>query len=55
MNEIISASYEMGRARTGALIVLENESSLEEFAIIEPVEFFIIFIDNVWNELFYAG
>lgn len=31
MNEIISASYEMGRARTGALIVLENESSLEEF------------------------
>ena len=31
LNEIISASFEMGRARTGALIVIEAESPLEEY------------------------
>ena len=30
-NEIISACYEMGRARTGALIVIEADSTLEEY------------------------
>ena len=30
-NEIISACYEMGRAKTGALIVIEEESPLEEY------------------------
>lgn len=31
LNEIISACFEMGRARTGALIVIEAESPLEEY------------------------
>ena len=31
MDEIILASYEMGRAKTGALIVIEQESPLGEF------------------------
>ena len=31
LNEIIAASYEMGRARTGALIVIEKDSPLEEY------------------------
>ncbi|MCR4649266.1 MAG: diadenylate cyclase CdaA [Lachnospiraceae bacterium] len=31
INEIISASFEMGRAKTGALIVIEAESPLEEY------------------------
>ena len=31
LNEIISASFEMGRAKTGALIVIEVESPLEEY------------------------
>ena len=31
LNEIISASFEMGRAKTGALIVIEGDSPLEEY------------------------
>lgn len=31
INEVISASFEMGRARTGALIVFEQNTPLEEF------------------------
>ena len=31
LNEIISASFEMGRAKTGALIVIEADSPLEEY------------------------
>ena len=31
LNEIIVASYEMGRAKTGALIVIEKDSPLEEY------------------------
>ena len=31
LNEIISASFEMGRAKTGALIVIEVDSPLEEY------------------------
>lgn len=31
INEIMSASYEMGRAKTGALIVIEQDSPLEEY------------------------
>ena len=31
LNEIMTASFEMGRAKTGALIVLELDSPLEEF------------------------
>lgn len=31
LNEIISASFEMGRARTGALIVIEQSSPLDEY------------------------
>ena len=31
LNEIISASFEMGRAKTGALIVIEVNSPLEEY------------------------
>ncbi|MBO6149065.1 MAG: diadenylate cyclase CdaA [Lachnospiraceae bacterium] len=31
VNEIIKASYEMGKARTGALIVIEQNDSLAEF------------------------
>lgn len=32
INEIISACFEMGRAKTGALIVIEADSPLEEYA-----------------------
>lgn len=31
LNEIMTASFEMGRARTGALIVIEGESPLDEY------------------------
>ena len=31
INEIMSASFEMGRAKTGALIVIEQDSPLEEY------------------------
>ena len=31
LNEIISACFEMGRAKTGALIVIEGDSPLEEY------------------------
>ena len=31
INELVKASYEMGKVKTGALIVLENEVSLKEY------------------------